>query len=765
MPAPALAALYRKAAEATAEGSKSFYFATRFFPPDLAAAAHAVYWFCRYTDDLVDECANVEEGRRQLEDWAARFSEAARSGTADHPVLRVFLDTVQRYEIPLEYPLELIEGMRMDLNQTRYETFDGLRVFCYRVASVVGLMMCWVIGFENPEDREKALPYAIDLGIALQLTNILRDIGEDLGRNRLYLPLEDLRRFGYSEDDLRAHRRTPAFTELMRFQAARARSYYERGNAGITLLHRRGRFAVEIASDVYREILNRIEDSQFDVFEHRTVVPAVRKYWITFRNMALPMARSYAPTLTQATWISSIGALLGLAGQYAAHYLAGTPLLTDQIAEWIMARTPSRYAVAILDYLGAWAKPSAITGALALLGACLFAARIIPTRALGLAFGLLCAAGVAYFAGYDSLAGSCAFWIPALCFTVFARRPQPPQPVSLERRAVLMTGGVIAVAAESFWREERLAQRARQPQDLFAFQPPLDRANFAPGLVRKALTPLPEFYGMSKDTVDPAIDPQTWRLLVTLDGKLLRQFSYGELLGLPKQIRYVTLRCISNTLKSDLMGTAIWAGVHLSQLIDRSALPGNVIEAAFIGMERHDDSLRLDYAFSDESLLALGMNGKTLSRTHGFPIRLLAPNYYGCRNVKWLREIRFVTKPYSGTWQRLGYTKEPIIHICSHIDHVRRDGPLAAFGGVSFAGSRGIKAVRVRANGGPWQAARLEPALSPYTWTRWAAQLAAAEGTTIEANAQDNTGAWQELVEGGPFPSGMSGPTIVVART
>ncbi len=256
----------------------------------------------------------------------------------------------------------------------------------------------------------------------------------------------------------------------------------------------------------------------------------------------------------------------------------------------------------------------------------------------------------------------------------------------------------------------------------------------------------------------------SWRLLLTFEGKLLRQFSYAELLNFPKQIRYVTLRCISNTLKSDLMGTAIWAGVHLSQLIDRRDLPSNVIEAAFIGVEGHDDSLRLDYAYSEESLLTLGMNGKTLSRMHGFPIRLLAPNYYGCRNVKWIREIRFVTKPYYGTWQRLGYTKEPVIHICSHIDHIRRDGALVEFGGVSFAGTRPIKAVRVRANQGPWQPARIEPALSPYTWTRWAAQIPASEGSVIEANAQDITGAWQELSEAGPFPDGMSGPTIVVAR-
>jgi DMSO/TMAO reductase YedYZ molybdopterin-dependent catalytic subunit len=392
----------------------------------------------------------------------------------------------------------------------------------------------------------------------------------------------------------------------------------------------------------------------------------------------------------------------------------------------------------------------------------LFLVRFIPPRVLAIAFGGLCGWVIAALFEYHSLLGNLSFWIPALCLLIVGK-PRAAGDYSYGRRVFLMAGGVAAVAGESFLRERSLAKSAALPVDLFPFQPPIDRADFAPALVRKALTPVPEFYGMSKDAVDPLVDTQTWRLLLTLDGKALRQFSYGELLTLPKEIRYETLRCISNTLKSDLMGTAIWAGVHLGQLIDRESLPRNVIEAAFIGVEGHDDSLRLDYAFGQEALLAIGMNGKTLSRTHGFPIRLLAPNYYGCRNVKWIREIRFVTQPYYGTWQRLGYTKEPVVHICSHIDHMRRHGPFVEFGGVSFAGSRGIKAVRVRADNRPWEAARLEPAISPYTWTRWNAQLPAAEGSVLEANAQDATGVWQELIEGNSFPSGKTGPTIVVA--
>lgn len=287
-----LAPLYDQAAAATAAGSKSFYFATRFFPPDLARAAHSVYWFCRYTDDLVDECETLEAGRRDLEAWTTALRSASQSaGRSNHPVLRLFLHTAAQYQIPLEYAFELIEGMRMDLNGTRYRTFEELRLFCYRVASVVGLMMCCVIGFEDGADSSQALPRAIDLGIAMQLTNILRDVGEDLERGRIYLPSEEMSHFGYGDSELRSRTRNDAFRRLMQFQTERARQYYERGNAGIHLLNARGRFAVKVASDVYREILARVVKSDFDVFERRAVVPAAQKYWLTTRNMALPIMR------------------------------------------------------------------------------------------------------------------------------------------------------------------------------------------------------------------------------------------------------------------------------------------------------------------------------------------------------------------------------------------------------------------------------------------------------------------------------------------
>jgi phytoene synthase len=287
-----LATLYQQAAAATATGSKSFYFATRFFPADLARAAHAVYWFCRYTDDLVDECDTPEHGRRDLQVWTESLRSASqRGGCCDHPVLRLFVHTAAQYEIPLEYAFELIAGMQMDLDGTRYRNFEELRLFCYRVASVVGLMMCCVIGFEDTLDPVQPVPHAIDLGIAMQLTNILRDVGEDLERGRIYLPSDEMAQFGYTERDLRSHVRNEPFRHLMQFQVERARHYYAQGNAGIGMLKTRGRFAVKVASDVYREILARVEKSDFDVFEHRAVVPAAQKYWLTARHMALPAVR------------------------------------------------------------------------------------------------------------------------------------------------------------------------------------------------------------------------------------------------------------------------------------------------------------------------------------------------------------------------------------------------------------------------------------------------------------------------------------------
>jgi DMSO/TMAO reductase YedYZ molybdopterin-dependent catalytic subunit len=489
--------------------------------------------------------------------------------------------------------------------------------------------------------------------------------------------------------------------------------------------------------------------------------------------------------IRRAAETSSLATLAGLACHYGLFFFAGVPLLTESIAEWIMARTPSAFAVSMLEMLGPWAKPFAVTGGLATLGFFLFIPAAIMLGARG---WLGWVAAGAFLAGlamavppafaYEPALGVLSFFVPAgasLGWLNFQRGSPGsaalPSAVEPSRRILLrsaaaaglpliMTGGAAAVALESFLREQALARRAARPVPLFPFDPSGGIPPFGDGLVRKAVTPLREFYVMSKNTVDPAVDPGSWRLLISVDGEPAKRHSYNELLTLSRATRYATLRCVSNTLQSNLMGTALWSGVRLGQLIDHRRLPAGIVEAVIIGVDGHDDSLPVAEAFSEDVILALGMNGETLARQHGFPVRLLAPRYYGFKSIKWIREIAFVRKPYFGTWPRMGYTKEPVIHTMSFIDRVRREGDAILAGGVSFAGIKGIRRVQVRAGKSPWQDATIERPLSRYTWTRWVAAVPGAAAQAVEARAQDGMGGWQAAEEKPLFPDGVAGPTI-----
>jgi phytoene synthase len=279
--------LYAQAAEAARTGSHVFSLATRFFPVDLRRAAHAVYWFCYYTRRLASQAENPDQARTDLDRWAFMVAAGLRGELARHPVLDVFLDTVDQRAIPHDLPLEMIEGVRIEVDQTRYTSFSQLRTHCHRLTGTVALMMTHVVGFRGP-----ALEYMADLGVAIELTAILRDVGEQLARGRIYLPDEEMESFGYSAADLEKHVRNGAFRQMMQFQATRARGYYQKAEPGLQLLDRRGRFAMKVAFDIYRKTLRHIEASDFDVFHRRPAVPAVERAWITARSMAGPITRS-----------------------------------------------------------------------------------------------------------------------------------------------------------------------------------------------------------------------------------------------------------------------------------------------------------------------------------------------------------------------------------------------------------------------------------------------------------------------------------------
>ncbi|MCS6907246.1 MAG: squalene/phytoene synthase family protein [Anaerolineales bacterium] len=262
---------YRKAAVITAHYSKSFYFASAFLPKAKREAVRALYAFCRTVDDIVDVRKDHCDPARALQSWRQ---------TLQHPpailedwVALAWVDTLHRYAIPRQYALQLIDGVAQDLEWRRYRTFEQLATYCYSVASTVGLMSMHIIGYKSQE----AIPYAIRLGVALQLTNILRDVGEDYCNGRIYLPLEELEAFGLDESDLFAGQVTERWRNFMRFQIERARRLYAEAFPGIRLLHPDGQFAVAVALDVYRAILEKIEANDYDVFHRRASLSALEK--------------------------------------------------------------------------------------------------------------------------------------------------------------------------------------------------------------------------------------------------------------------------------------------------------------------------------------------------------------------------------------------------------------------------------------------------------------------------------------------------------
>ena len=253
---------YKRAEEITAEHSKSFYFASALLPEEKRSAVRALYAFCRTVDDIVDESTD-DQRESQLDYWRGMIEHAS---FLDHDlVAAAWADTIARYHIPRHYVLQLIDGVNRDLTQSRYQTFEELATYCYGVASTVGLMSMYIIGFRN----SNAVSYAIKLGVALQMTNILRDVGEDYRSGRLYLPREELIFYGIQEQEIAGGRVTDNWRQFMKFQIDRTRQLYQESWQGIKMLEREGQLAIGAASVFYQGILDEIEKNDYDVFARR----------------------------------------------------------------------------------------------------------------------------------------------------------------------------------------------------------------------------------------------------------------------------------------------------------------------------------------------------------------------------------------------------------------------------------------------------------------------------------------------------------------
>ena len=266
----------------TREHSKSFYLSTLMLPRRLQWATFALYGFCRYADNLSDRIRyrKKHEILNEINHLYNEVSLAYRTGQSEHPAVSAFIITAQHYGIPREYPLNLLDGISMDLSISRYATFEQLYEYCYRVAGVVGIMMTYILGYKS----DLAFEYAEKLGIALQLTNILRDIREDKELGRIYIPQDELKQYNITEQDIIDEKMNNSMRELVKFQAERAHRFYREAEKGIPMLADFSQFAIHAASEIYRGILYKIEDNQFNPYLGRVFVPLGGKLRILLRE-------------------------------------------------------------------------------------------------------------------------------------------------------------------------------------------------------------------------------------------------------------------------------------------------------------------------------------------------------------------------------------------------------------------------------------------------------------------------------------------------
>ena len=258
--------------------AKNFYYSFHLLSAEQHRGMCAIYAFMRYCDDLSDEPGATVAA---IDRWRTDMEDALQGRFSGHELWPAFHDTVERFRIPHEYFREMISGVASDLEPRRFETFHDLYRYCYQVASVVGLTTIHIFGFDSPD----ALPLAEKCGVAFQLTNILRDIREDAERDRIYLPQEDLRRFGVSESDLRSGNRNEPYLRLMRFETERARSYYNDSHPLLDLIHPRSRRSLWALITIYTRVLDRIEQRNYDVFTTRVRLSPIEKSWIVVRAL------------------------------------------------------------------------------------------------------------------------------------------------------------------------------------------------------------------------------------------------------------------------------------------------------------------------------------------------------------------------------------------------------------------------------------------------------------------------------------------------
>lgn len=518
----------------------------------------------------------------------------------------------------------------------------------------------------------------------------------------------------------------------------------------------------------------------------------------------------WRPTRYPRAWRFGSGAwaiMLAQAVGFALAALAQVPPPLEPLTEAIMQATPVTLANTLLDALGSLARPLALIGAAAL---CLPIAGVValaspsasaPTTGqharwwarwglvAALALGLV--APLALLAAYPQEALAAwlvgALFAPALWLARpwYARLTQPhadeltTSGASITRRAALrrlmdsgvMLAGFALLGSFTGWASliggalgspERLRR-------LFSYAPPAPRvAGFPVAGVEPEVTSAASFYLVSKNAVDPVVAPDDWLLRVSGLVETPLTLTYAQVTKLPRVDEYVTLRCVDSLPGSHLMSNAYWSGVPLGDLLRRAGVRASTATALIHAPDGYAETLPLAVALDPTTLLAYGMNGETLPRRHGGPVRLLAPGYFGFKNVKWVTEIELATATTQGYWAERGWTAGPV-HSVARIDVWRAEPGGVVLAGVAYAGAAGVAAVELQVDDGSWgaagQATLNAPTLAPMAWAQWRATLPLTPGVhTVTARVIGATGGIQPPGDAQIFPDGATGYHSVEVR-
>ena len=495
-------------------------------------------------------------------------------------------------------------------------------------------------------------------------------------------------------------------------------------------------------------------------------------------------------------------ALAGFAGSCALSILAGithtlvrsVPFPSVAIAQAFVGTASGQVESFFIRYLGHWAQHLTLIGSAivfvcsgAVMGVILhavFRRRRIPAWAWWISLLPVWAISVAFYRMPTQFLGRWAFaavtlpmylaggWVAA---TADERLHRPAEVTDTSRRVLLQSLGVgtagallgvLDVGGLLFARPDPGNRRLAVANVKVVPRPHPAAGDAAfqhiPGLTPE-VTSNAAFYVVDESLIDPDIDPATWRLAVT--GLVSRPLSitYRQLRAMPAVERYQTLECVSNQVGGHLMSNARWIGVPLNRMLNRAGVKPGAVEVVFRAAGGYSDSLTIDQAMDDTTLIAIGMNGRELPRAHGFPARLLSVGTYGMKNPKWLTSIEVVDRPYQGYWEQRGWNKQAIVKTGSRVD-VPHSGSVvgreATLAGVAFAGDRGISKIEVSTDAGhTWQRADLKTALGTYTWRQWRYLWTPSGrgGSIIGVRATDGTGAVQTSMGAAPFPNGSSG--------